>query len=80
MAWRKITDLIKDKQGIAAVALSLPEEDETQVREKMFDQIPIDDLNCDDGLSVLLNFLDHHLTKDNLTDSLKILRILMTFI
>ena len=32
-AWREITDLSKDKQGIA-IALSLPEDDEPQIREK----------------------------------------------
>lgn len=69
-AWREITDLAKDKQGIA-IALSLPEEDESQIREKVFDQIPIDDLKSDDGLTVLLNFLDKHLAKDDLTDSLE---------
>ena len=69
-AWREITDLSKDKQGIA-IALSLPEEDESQIREKVFDQIPVDDLKSDDGLTVLLNFLDKHLAKDDLTDSLE---------
>ena len=33
LAWTEITDLRKDKQGIA-IALSLPEEDESQTREK----------------------------------------------
>ena len=67
-AWKEITDLSKDKQGIA-IALSLPEDDESQIREKVFDHIPVDDLKSDDGLTVLLNFLDQHLAKDDLTDS-----------
>ena len=37
----------------------------------MFDQIPVDDLKSDDGLTVLLKFLDQHLAKDDLTDSLE---------
>ena len=69
-AWREITDLTKEKQGIA-IALSLPEEDETQIRQKVFDQIPIDDLKSIDGLTVLINFFDEHLAKDDLTDSLE---------
>ena len=40
--WKEITDISKDKQGIVIViALSLPEEDESQIREKVFDQITI---------------------------------------
>ena len=37
-AWTKITDLGKEKQAIA-IALSLPEEGETMIREKVFDQL-----------------------------------------
>ena len=70
LAWREITDLKEDKQGIA-IALTLPEDDESQIREKVFDQIPIDDLKSADGLNVLLNFLDQHLAKDDLSDSLE---------
>ena len=70
LAWKEITDLRQDKQGIA-IALSLPEEDETKIREKVFDQIPLDDLKSDDGFTVLLNFLDKLLAKDDLSDSLE---------
>ena len=41
LPWKEITDLSKDKQGIV-IALSLPEEDESQIREKGFDQIAIE--------------------------------------
>lgn len=78
LAWKEITDLDKNKQGIA-LALSLPEDHESQIHDKVFDQIPIDDLKSSDGLTVLLNFLDSHLAKDDLT-VLKNLRILMTSI
>ena len=70
LAWKEITDLRQDKQGIA-IALSLPEEDESKIREKVFDQIPLDDLKSEDGFTVLLNFLDQHLAKDDLSDSLE---------
>ena len=70
LAWKEITDLRPDKQGIA-IALSLPEDDESKIREKVFDQIPLEDLKSYDGLTVLLNFLDKHLAKDELSDSLK---------
>ena len=32
LAWREVTDLRKDKQEVA-IALSLPEDDKTQIRE-----------------------------------------------
>lgn len=43
VAWSEITDLDKKKRGIA-VALTLPEDDESKIREKVFDQIDLEDL------------------------------------
>ena len=40
-AWREITDLPKNKQGVA-VALSLPEP--SKIGEQVFDELKIDDL------------------------------------
>ena len=56
MAWTELTDIAKDKQGIV-VALSLPE-DETNIKEKVFDEIPLEDLNTADGFTILLEVLD----------------------
>lgn len=70
MAWREVTELSEFKQGIA-IALTLPEDDESQIREKVFDQIQINDLKSINGFSVLIEFLDLHLAKDDLTDSLE---------
>ena len=67
-AWRVITDLEKTKQGIA-VALSLPEDD--VIREKVFDELDIDELKAEDGLDKLIIFLDEHLGKDDLADSIE---------
>ena len=69
-AWKEITDLSKDKTCIA-IALSLPKDNESQIREKVLDQIPVDDLKSDEKFTVLLNFVDQHLAKDDLTDSLE---------
>ena len=77
LAWKEVTDLRQDKQGIA-IALSLPEKDVSKIREKVFDQIPLDDFKSNDGLTVLLNFLDKHLAKDDLSDSLENVKILKT--
>ena len=54
LAWGKLTDLPKSKQGIV-ITLSLPEDDETHIRERVFDQIPLQDLKTDDVLIILLN-------------------------
>ena len=70
LAWREVTDLRKDKQGVA-IALSLREDDKTQIREKVFEQISLDDLKKEDGLDTLKTFLDSHLKKDDLADSLE---------
>ena len=70
LAWREVTELRKEKQGIA-IALSLQENYKTQIREKVFEPIPIDDLMEDDGLYTLIVFLDDHLKKDDLADSLE---------
>ena len=70
LAWREITELSKTKQGIA-VALSLPEEDESQIKDKVYDQISLDDLKSEDGLNILITFMDKHLAKYDLADSLE---------
>ena len=70
LAWKEITDLDGRKQAIA-VALSLPEEDDTQIRDKVFDQLPLEDLKKENGFSVLVTFLDEHLGKDDLSDSIE---------
>lgn len=70
LAWREVTDLRKDKQGVA-IALSLPEDDKAKIREKVFEQISLVDLKKDDGLDILIGFLDKHLKKDDLADSLE---------
>ena len=41
LAWSEVTDLSKDKQGVA-IALSLPEEDKNKIQEKVFNQIGLD--------------------------------------
>lgn len=69
LAWREVTDLRKEKQGVV-IALSLPKGDKSQIREKVFDQISLDDLKKEDGLDTLIGFLDGHLKKDDLADSL----------
>ena len=40
LAWKEITDLAKNTQCIA-MALLLLEDDEHQIKDKVFDQIPL---------------------------------------
>ena len=68
LAWREVTDLSKEKQGVA-IALSLPEEDKNKIQEKVFNQIGLDQLKRDDGLDILIQYLDSILLKDELSDS-----------
>ena len=70
LAWKEVTDLSSRKQAIV-VALSLPEDDETQIRDKVFDQLPLEELKKENGLSLLVTFFDKHLAKDDLSDSLE---------
>ena len=77
-ARREITELKEDKQGIA-ITLALPEDDESQIREQVSDQIPIDDLKSLDGFTVLINLLDVHLAKEDLSDRREKLKISMNF-
>ena len=39
LTWTKITDFSKEKQAI----VSLPEDDENQIREKVFDEVKLQD-------------------------------------
>ena len=67
-AWRIVTDLPKKKQGIA-IALSLPEDgDETGIREKVFEELELEDLERDTGLDTLIAFFDKNLGKDDVAD------------
>ena len=66
-AWTYVTDLDKEKQGIA-VALSLPENDSSQIRDKVFSELKIEDLNANDGVDILIRFMDNVFKKDELTD------------
>ena len=69
-SWKlgEITDLEKEKQGIV-IALTLPKMDETGIREKVFDELTIADLKKENGLDLLLEFMDKKLKKDDLADS-----------
>ena len=51
--WSIATSLEKSKQALV-VALSLPEEHDSNIKEKVFSELDTDDLNTDDGLKILI--------------------------
>ena len=62
LAWAGITNLEKGKQAIG-VALNFPDDDEHKITEKVFDEIELDDLKNENGLSIRFEFLDKQLAK-----------------
>lgn len=67
LAWREVTNLDKTKQGIA-IALTLPDNDSKNIREKVFDEISVDNLKKDDGLDTLIKIFDGIYKKEDLSD------------
>ena len=66
--WQALTELEKKKQGLA-IALSLPEEGQNSVRDKVFSEISANVLNADDGVTKLIEFLDKIFKKDELSEA-----------
>ena len=65
--WLKLDIVAKSKQGVA-VALSLPEKHPSKIKDKVFDQLSLEDLSNADGIDNLIALLDKHLGKDDLSD------------
>ena len=68
-AWSEVTSISKAKQG-AYIALSLPEDDQYQIKEKNFSGLSFEDFTKEDSLNILIKFLDGYLGKDELVDSI----------
>ena len=65
-AWSIVTDLEPPKQAVA-VALSFPDSDPTQVKDKLFNELKIEELNTDGGMALLIGFMDKLFKKVELT-------------
>ena len=65
--WAMVTDLDAKKQAVA-VALSFEENDPRQIRDKIFSELKLEDLNKEDGMVTLITFLDKLYKKDPLTN------------
>lgn len=64
-AWCIITDVAEPKQGVA-IALSLPEDDPSGIRDKVFNEVTLENLNKDDGVDTLIKYFDSQFQKDAL--------------
>ena len=67
LLWKECTDVPAEKQGIF-IYLSLPDDDESRIKEKILDELTTEELKSKDGLDKLLGYLDKHLKKDDLAD------------
>lgn len=67
-AWQALTDLDVKKRGIA-IALSLPEEGQNSIRDKVFSELTVDVLNADNGVEKLIEFMDKIFKKDELSEA-----------
>ena len=65
--WRECTDLAKEKQGIF-IYLSLPDDDETKIKERALDELSASELKKENGLDKLIEFFDKHFKKDDLEE------------
>ena len=57
------------KKQALVIALSLPQDDSSGIREKVFTELDIEDLKKDDGVKTLTAYFDKIFKKDDLTDS-----------
>ena len=65
-AWSLTTSVSKEKQGLH-VALSLPEDDPSNIRDKVFTELELEKLNKDDGLNKLLEYFEKQFGKDDMS-------------
>ena len=62
--WSIATSIDKAKQALV-IALSLPDDHDSNIKEKVFSEIETDVLNNDTGLESLIAFFDKRFAKDN---------------
>ena len=67
--WVEICGETEEKQGVI-LALSLPEKDQSRIREQVMEELSLSDLKIANGVSVLLDFIESKVGKDDMEDSL----------
>ena len=73
-SWTKVTKHDKKQWG-SIVALSLPENDPSDIRRKVFAGVDID---ADDGYDKLIAYLDEEFKKDEVSETCERIRTLIT--
>ena len=66
--WKSVTTTPKPKMG-TIIALALPEDHPLKIKDKVFDQLTIEQLSGNDGFDNLIKVMDKILLKDSLTDA-----------
>ena len=66
--WKSITSVPASKIG-PMIALSLPEDHESKIKDKVFDKMNMTSLSSDTGYEELVRFMDSTLLKDSLSDA-----------
>ena len=67
-AWGEITDIENRKKGMY-VALNLPDNDPSKIKEKIFESLDLQTLKEENGLQNLITFMDGHLLKEDLEEA-----------
>ena len=65
-AWGRTTTVEKKRQALT-IALSLPEDDPSNIRDKVFNELDLEELEKDEGVEVLLKYFDKQFGRDDLT-------------
>ena len=66
--WKSVTTTPKEKMG-TIIALALPEDHPSKIKDKVFDQLTVAQLSGNDGFDNLVKVMDKILLKDSLTDA-----------
>ena len=66
-AWSEVTEVSRSKQAIV-IALSIKD---TATRENVLSQLSLEDLKQENGLEILIKFLDSFFGKDEISDALE---------
>ena len=74
-AWKSVVDIDEKKLG-SIIALSLPENDPSDIRHRVFASI---DVKADDGFTKLIEFLDQEYEKDKTQDMCEKIRAFMHY-
>ena len=65
--WCFVTELEKERQA-PAVILSFPEEDPSGIRDKVFNELKLDEVSQKYGIKKLITYLDKLFKKDELSE------------